>query len=582
MSTPTKITNFKFAHWFNVATIENVNAKSVVFGIKVSDALVDENGDVITGNFFMNVYDPTTKQVERIFVPTSGTSADGLTIGVQTTGEVTRGLVPSGMDPLDGDDDYAMKLKPGMVVAYSMDPIILNEFQAALLGNIATGGVVLIGGNETDSNFTLQHLTSGTTLGFLRKNVSTSKVQFSNDGSAWVNLDNAGVGTITWGDGLNGGSGSANPFVELDNDAAFLTGGSSAQSTPATWAAVTDGSFRITINGTAYNIDAINFTGNASMAVVAATIQSALRNATGGLETVAWDTDHFVITSVDFTSTSEVSVTETSTGTVGTDISGAGAADWMDCDSGNGTATAFVENAGLIILNNKLRVNSVKVSSGAADENKVPVCNATGDIGVFVPKTSDAEAAAGANDTSFTTVAKVVHLLGNLASGIATFFTSTRTAKTTPVLADTVVVGDSAASNADKKSTVQQIHNAINNVKVGVDNWSPTAVSQTKTITHNLGRVPKRIKITAYGPTNEDMQESVGAYDGSTNACAGRGVQGTGTGYPFTSSKIIDMATDASTADWTAVVSDNSADSFTLNCDAFTTGGNAAFLWEVE
>jgi len=123
---------------------------------------------------------------------------------------------------------------------------------------------------------------------------------------------------------------------------AYLTGGASAEGSFATWAAIANGSFRITIDGVAYNIDAIDFTGDASMNDVADTIQTAIRAATGNLETVVWSTDHFVISSVDTTSSSAITVTETSTGTVGTDISGAGASDWMDCDTGNGTVTDAV------------------------------------------------------------------------------------------------------------------------------------------------------------------------------------------------------------------------------------------------
>ena len=121
---------------------------------------------------------------------------------------------------------------------------------------------------------------------------------------------------------------------------AFLTGGTSAQSTASTWEAVTDGSFAITIDGTDYNIDGIDFTGDLDMDDVAETIQTAIRAATSSEETVVWSTDHFIISSVLTEPTSEVSVTSTSTGTVGTDISGAGAADWMDSDTGNGTETA--------------------------------------------------------------------------------------------------------------------------------------------------------------------------------------------------------------------------------------------------
>lgn len=122
---------------------------------------------------------------------------------------------------------------------------------------------------------------------------------------------------------------------------AFLTGWSSAQSNFATWAAVTDGSFRVTVDWTAYNVDWINFTGDASMADVASTIQTALRTATSWTETVVWSTDHFVITSWDTTVNSEISVLTTSTWTVWTDISWVWTA-WMDAESGQWTATAAV------------------------------------------------------------------------------------------------------------------------------------------------------------------------------------------------------------------------------------------------
>lgn len=125
----------------------------------------------------------------------------------------------------------------------------------------------------------------------------------------------------------------------IANTAGYLTGGSGATSTYATWAAITDGSFRITVDGVAYNVDAVDFSGDASMADVAATLQTALRAATSGTETVVWSTDHFVITSATSDEDSEISVTTTSTGTVGTDISGLGATAFMDCDTGNGTAT---------------------------------------------------------------------------------------------------------------------------------------------------------------------------------------------------------------------------------------------------
>ena len=109
---------------------------------------------------------------------------------------------------------------------------------------------------------------------------------------------------------------------------ALLTGGTSATSVVGTWTVVTDGEFTITIDGIAYDITEIDFTGAADMDAIAAIIQIAIRAATGNShETCVWSTNKFIITSVNTTSSSAVSVLETSTGTVGTDISGAGASD---------------------------------------------------------------------------------------------------------------------------------------------------------------------------------------------------------------------------------------------------------------
>ena len=131
--------------------------------------------------------------------------------------------------------------------------------------------------------------------------------------------------------------------------AAYLTGGTGAQGTFGTWAAITDASFQIPIDGVTYNIDGVDFTGAGDMDAVAAILQAAIRVATGKTETVVWSTNKFVVTSSISTDTSAVGVTATSTGTVGTDISGAGAAAWMDAETGRGTATAVVLAADLTL-----------------------------------------------------------------------------------------------------------------------------------------------------------------------------------------------------------------------------------------
>lgn len=138
---------------------------------------------------------------------------------------------------------------------------------------------------------------------------------------------------------------------------AYLTGGTSATSVVATWVAVTDGEFAMTIDGTAYDITGIDFSSGVSdMDDVASAIQTAIRAATGDSHTtVAWSTDHFVITArISITVASAVS------GGSGTDISGAGATAFMDADVGAAdevvtAATNSNKKFGLIQLNKDLK-----------------------------------------------------------------------------------------------------------------------------------------------------------------------------------------------------------------------------------
>lgn len=149
-------------------------------------------------------------------------------------------------------------------------------------------------------------------------------------------LTTAANKTITWTIPL------AHPQLSLNMyTGATLTGGTNAQSNFATWGSVVDGHFAITIDGTARNIT-VDFTGVASMDDVAAKIQSAIRAATSRYETVVWATNRFIIRSSLTSSESAITVTSTYAG--GTDISGAGASDWMDCDAGHGVVTAASKN----------------------------------------------------------------------------------------------------------------------------------------------------------------------------------------------------------------------------------------------
>ena len=124
---------------------------------------------------------------------------------------------------------------------------------------------------------------------------------------------------------------------------AHLRGGTSPTTVVATWQAVTDGSFRITIDGTQRDITGLNFSADTTLALIAARIQTAIRTATGGSEVVKYDSTstRFVIFSGNTTSISAITVTS-AVGS-GTDISGAGATAFLDSETGRGTAVAKVE-----------------------------------------------------------------------------------------------------------------------------------------------------------------------------------------------------------------------------------------------
>lgn len=121
---------------------------------------------------------------------------------------------------------------------------------------------------------------------------------------------------------------------------AYLTGGTLATSVVATWNAVTNGSFKITIDGTLYHVTGLDFSACTTMANVASVIQAGIRAMTGSTELVVWSTNKFIVTSANTTGSSAVSVT--TAGTVGTDISGVGATPFMDAETGRGTPTVCV------------------------------------------------------------------------------------------------------------------------------------------------------------------------------------------------------------------------------------------------
>lgn len=327
---------------------------------------LDEAGAVITEGFLMGIR-KSNGWVETCYVAAGKLAADGY-----SATDVVRGIDPAGIDYTTGAAGFADSHEQGEPIFCSIPAQIPSLLVDAMQGVIATGGANFLIGTDATGTVTIKRSTgAGTSVGFLRWYTTTSQAQYSNDGTSWINFDDsiasvlakvsandttagylngklvAGSG-ITFTENNDGGNETLSLSTSLPDTVvepatytpAYLTGDNGAEGTFNNWLAVLDGSFAITLDGAALSVTGIDFTGVTSMADVATYIQTALRAESGTLETVVWSTDHFIITSADTTSSSAITVT--SAAGAGTDISGAGASDWMDCDVGSGTVTKAV------------------------------------------------------------------------------------------------------------------------------------------------------------------------------------------------------------------------------------------------
>jgi hypothetical protein len=114
----------------------------------------------------------------------------------------------------------------------------------------------------------------------------------------------------------------------------------------STWATVTNGSFRISINGTAANVIALNFSGVTNLLDVAAVIQAGLVTAGFTLATCTFNAilSLFVIDSGTTAGpSSTITYLSTATASVGTDISGAAAGPIYYLDGAVGSSSDVIQ-----------------------------------------------------------------------------------------------------------------------------------------------------------------------------------------------------------------------------------------------
>jgi hypothetical protein len=119
--------------------------------------------------------------------------------------------------------------------------------------------------------------------------------------------------------------------------------------------------------------------------------------------------------------------------------------------------------------------------------------------------------------------------------------------------------------------------------KFGVDQWGPTGNGQTKVVTHNLGVVPSLIILDAVaGAAARGNSQAI--YDGSSYAILYRYQAGASATYSCAqgTTKIIRVFTQAYAGeDWSATITTNGTNSFTMTSDSYSATQGVFFQWRV-
>ena len=351
-----------------------------------SPGLVDDSSTKLAVPLMIGIkYTSGTYKNYVELIEVTAISTDGKTL------TVVRGITPSGKDYTDGAATRAKVIPQDSVIEIVHSHQQQQMTDDAIQGNIASGANNFRVGDLTDSDIAFYAQNADTNKPFLQYDASENKWVFSNDGVSTTDVG-GGTGSITAGDGIDVTAGVVSTDLAtdsgleidtaklqakvLDPTSGILTGGTSATAVVATWTAVSDGTFTISIDNVKYDLTSIDFSsGVTTMADVATKIQTAIRTATSSTETVAWSTDHFLISSITTGAYSAVSVTSAE-GT-GTDISGVGATTFMDCETAVGTPTDGVLGGGILRNSNGLVLDNANISSFIGGDGSDGALNVT-------------------------------------------------------------------------------------------------------------------------------------------------------------------------------------------------------------
>lgn len=397
--------------------LADVNDDTIYF----NKPIVNKSGAIFTEIFCISSINSEGK-VEDITIPKRVGSGASVTAGFSDDGMIAygviRGVDKDGTNMLTTNAANLLEFNQGDQVVCPVGAVQQTQIHKVIEGEIATGGLKIILGDGSTDQVEIARVDSG---GVERKllRATGSQALISANGVDEVDILNITDGELVkvsatdtvagyleskMNPGTNmtrriEGSGadekiyfdaeSRREGVELHEvyTPASWDGGTSAETNIALWNDVSDASLRIRANGVDHNLDGMDMTDTgplgevANMGDVANVIQYYLRLSTGGNETVTFNVNSFRITSADTTAASEISNITTSTGTVGTDISGA---TWTDLTTGSQTirvldVTASAGKVPVIKPNGKVFAGAL-TGTNSYVENYVLAVDGNGDV----------------------------------------------------------------------------------------------------------------------------------------------------------------------------------------------------------
>lgn len=176
------------------------------------------DGTIITGNFPLGIKN-SSGYVMTCWVAEGAVAADGL------SATVVQGIRLNGLDYTTGDADLIPEdgFSSGDAISCNIPAVIESLLTEAIQGTIATNGLGFIIGDGTASNATISHLDDASTKGWLRKNVTTGKVEYSNDGSAWNSIDSATASNLLVVSGADTTPGNLSTKITLTSGTKTIT-----------------------------------------------------------------------------------------------------------------------------------------------------------------------------------------------------------------------------------------------------------------------------------------------------------------------------------------------------------------------